>query len=161
MKNIEKRVEELGIKLSEGPLPIANYVSVQRDGNTLYLSGAGPIQKGKPTYVGKLGAEVTIKDGYAAAREAAINLLSVLKREAGNLERVEQIVKVLGFVASTTDFYDQPAVINGASDLLVEVFGERGRHARSAIGTAVLPMNIPVEVEMIVRLKQETIKEVV
>lgn len=155
MGNIEKKLDKLGIKLSEGSFPIANYVSVQFDGNSLYFSGAGAIRNGKPTYVGKLGAEVTLEEGYAAAREAAINLLSVLKREIGDLDKVDKIVKVLGFVASTSDFYNQPAVINGASDLFVEVFGDRGKHARSAVGTSVLPMNIPVEVEMIVKLKQD------
>lgn len=153
MALIEERLKELGIELPSGPAPMANYVSAQRDGNTLYLSGAGPLKDGKPTVTGRLGESVTIEQGYAAAREAAVNLLATLKRELGDLDRVEQIVKVLGFVRSADDFYSQPAVVNGASDLLVAVFGERGRHARSAIGTNVLPFGLPVEVEMIVRVR--------
>ena len=155
MSIAEKRLKELNIELSTGPEPIANYVSVQIDGNTMYFSGAGPLKDGKPTVTGKLGAELSTEQGYQAAKEAVLNLLSVLKREIGNLDMVEQIVKVTGYVASATDYYAQPAVINGASDLLVEIFGDKGRHARCALGTNVLPMNIPVEIEMIVKLKQE------
>lgn len=153
MSMIEKRLEELGIVLPEAMSPLASYVSVQRDGNTLYLSGSSVIKDGKPLIQGKLGAEVSVEVGYAAARDTAINLIAVLKRELGNLDRVKQIVKLLGFVASTTDFYEQPAVINGASDLFVEVFGEKGRHARTALATNVLPMNLPLEIEMIVTVE--------
>ncbi|MGM9533877.1 MAG: RidA family protein [Intestinibacter sp.] len=155
MSNIEKRLEELNINLSQGPSPVANYVSMQRAGDVLYFSGAGPIIDGKIIYQGRLGENISIEEGYDAAKIAAINLLAVLKREIGDLDKVEQIVKVLGFVSSTNDFYNQPAVIDGASDLLVEVFGDNGRHARCAVGTNVLPMNLPVEVDMIVKLKSE------
>ena len=133
--------------------PLASYVSVQRDGNTLYVSGSSVIKDGKPQMQGKLGAEITLEEGYKAARQTAINLIAVLKKELGDLDRVEQIVKLLGFVASTADFYEQPAVINGASDLLTEVFGEKGRHARTALAANVLPMNLPLEIEMIVRVE--------
>lgn len=153
MAMVEKRLEELGIQLPEAMSPLASYVSVQRDGNTLYVSGSSVIKDGKPQIQGKLGAEVTLEEGYEAARQTAVNLIAVLKRELGDLDRVDQIVKLLGFVASTTDFYEQPAVINGASDLFVEVFGERGRHARTALATNVLPMNLPLEIEMVVRVK--------
>jgi enamine deaminase RidA (YjgF/YER057c/UK114 family) len=153
MAVIEKRLAELGIVLPDSPGPMANYVSVQRADNLLFLSGSGPLKAGKPTITGRLGENVTVEQGYAAAREAALNLIATLKRELGDLDRVEQIVKVLGFVASTGDFYAQPSVINGASDLLVEVFGEKGKHARSAVGTNVLPFQLPVEVELIVKVK--------
>jgi len=155
MSDIEKRLEELNIKLSQGTSPVANYVSMQRAGDMLYFSGAGPFVEGKAVYKGRLGENLTIDEGYEASKIAAINLLSVLKREIGDLDKVDQIVKVLGFVSSTNDFYNQPAVINGASDLFVEVFGDKGRHARCAVGTNVLPMGIPVEVEMIIKLKSE------
>ncbi len=150
---IEKRLEELGIEIKEAVSPIANYVSVQRCGDVLYFSGAGPVRDGKASMVGRLGENVTIEQGYAAAREGAINLICAMKGCLGDLDRVEQIVKVLGFVNCTPDFGAQPAVINGASDLFVEVFGDKGRHARSAVGTNALPLGIPVEVEIIVKIK--------
>lgn len=153
MSVIEKRLEELGIALPDSPAPMANYVNVQRSGDMLLFSGAGPLKAGKPTVTGRLGENVTVEQGYAAAMEAGLNLISSLKRAVGDLDNVVQIIKVLGFVASTNDFYAQPAVINGVSDLMVEVFGDRGKHARSAIGTNVLPFQIPVEVEMIVKVK--------
>jgi enamine deaminase RidA (YjgF/YER057c/UK114 family) len=153
MGETEKRLMELGIVLPDSPAPLANYVSVQRADNILYLSGSGPISAGRPTITGRLGENVTLEQGYAAAREAGLNLIATLKKELGELDRVEQIVKLLGFVSSTNDFYAQPAVINGASDLLVEVFGARGQHARSALGTNVLPFNIPVEVEIVVKVR--------
>lgn len=149
----EKRLQELGIEIKEAVSPLANYVSVQRSGDLLFFSGAGPLRDGKPTMVGRLGENVTVEQGYTAAREGAVNLICALKGYLGDLDRVEQIVKLLGFVNCTPDFGAQPAVINGASDLFVEVFGEKGRHARSAVGTNALPMGIPVEVEMIVRIK--------
>jgi enamine deaminase RidA (YjgF/YER057c/UK114 family) len=152
MKSVEARLEELGITLPDAPDPIANYVSIQRSGNLLYLSGAGPMINGKPIYAGKVGAEVSAEEAYDAARIAGTNLLASLKRYLGSLDRVGQVVKLLGFVASATDFYEQPKCINGCSDLLVEVFGERGKHARSAVATPVLPMNLPVEIELIVEI---------
>ncbi len=153
LSKIEDRIKELGLELPPPATPLANYVSVVRDGDLLYMSGAGAVIKGKALYTGKLGAEVSIEDGYDAARISALNLISILKKVLGDLDKVEQIVKLLGFVASTPDFYQQPAVINGASDVLAEVFGDKGKHARTAIGTSVLPMNMPVEIEMIVRIK--------
>ncbi len=150
---IEKRLEELGIEIQGAVAPLANYVPVQRAGDLLFLSGGGPLRAGKPTMVGRLGENLSIEQGYAAAREGAINLICALKAAVGDLDNVEQIVKLLGFVNCTADFGSQPAVINGASDLFVEVFGDKGRHARSAVGTNSLPMGIPVEVEMIVKVK--------
>lgn len=154
MSVIEKKLLEKGIELSSGSMPIANYVSVQRDGNTLYFSGSSALKDGKPVYQGKLGMEVSIEEGYEAARLAAINLISIMKREIGDLDKVEQIIKVMGFVASVEDFFSQPSVIDGASDLFVEIFGDKGRHARSAVGTNVLPMNLPLEIELIVKIKE-------
>jgi enamine deaminase RidA (YjgF/YER057c/UK114 family) len=152
---VEQRLIELGITLRPAAVPIGSYVSWQRDGDMLYFSGAGPMRDGKPTVSGRLGDDITIEQGYAAARESAINLVCALKAAIGDLDKVAQIVKVLGFVRATPEFTQQPAVINGASDLLVEVFGDRGRHARSAVGVSSLPGGIPVEVEMIVRVKGE------
>lgn len=154
MNNVEERLKELGIDLSAGPEPMANYVSVQKAGDIWFFSGAGPFENGKPVVFGRLGENLTTDEGYEAARVAGINLLAVLKRELnGDWDRLEQIVKVQGFVNSTTDFFEQPNVINGTSDLFVDVLGDRGRHARTALGTNVLPFRIPIEVEMIVKVK--------
>lgn len=150
---VEKRIAELGIELKPAVSPVANYVSVQQTGNLLFLSGAGPLRDGKPTMTGRLGKEVTTEEGYAAAREGAINLICALKSYLGDLDRVEQIVKLVGFVNAVPDFGSQPKVIDGASDLLVEVFGDKGRHARSAVGVGSLPMGIPIEVEIIVSFR--------
>ena len=153
MAKIEARLEELGLTLPESPSPLANYVSVQRTGNLLFFSGTGPLKNGKPAIFGKLGKELTLEEGYEAAKLTALNLISILKKTIGDLDKVKQIVKLLAFVASTDDFTQQPAVINGASDLLVEVFGDKGKHARSAVAVNVLPFSIPVEIEMIVELE--------
>lgn len=133
---------------------MANYVSVQKAGGFWFFSGAGPFENGKPVVFGRLGENLTTQEGYDAARLAGINLLAVLKRELdGDWDKLEQIVKVQGFVNSTTDYFEQPLVINGVSDLFGEVLGERGRHARTAVGTNVLPFRIPLEVEMIVKVR--------
>lgn len=153
MALIEKKLEEMGIVLPEAPEPIANYVSVKREGQMLYFSGAGPIKDGKAVMQGKLGKELTVEEGYEAAKMAAINLIAAMKRELGDLDQVDQILKLFGLVASADDFYQQPAVVNGASDLFAEVFGDRGKHARSAMGTNVLPLNLPLEIEIIVKIK--------
>ena len=153
MSKIEKRLEELGIELPNAPDAMASYVVVQRVDDMLYFSGASPMKDGKPTMEGILGRDFTIEQGYDGARQAGLLLLSQLKKAVGDLDNVVQIVKLFGIVASSDDFYEHPAVINGASDLFVEVFGDKGRHARSAIGTSVLPWNLPLEVEMIVRVK--------
>lgn len=150
---IEKRLEELGIEVKEAVAPVANYVSVQRAGDLLFLSGAGPVRAGKASMTGRVGEGVSVEQGYAAAREGAVNLICALKGALGDLDRVEQIVKLVGFVNAAPGFEAQPQVVNGASDLLVEVFGDKGRHARSAVGVASLPLNIPVEVEIIVKVK--------
>lgn len=153
MGKAEDRLSELGIELPSAPLPMANYVTCRRSGNMLYFSGAGAFMDGRPAVFGKVGAELSEQDGYQAARLAGLNLISQLKREIGELDRVVQFIKVLAFVASAPGFYNQPAVMNGASDLFVEVFGEKGKHARSAVAVPALPFNIPVEIEMIVEIK--------
>ena len=146
----EAKLEALGLTLPPVSAPIGSYVTCKRQGNLLYLSGAGPIVQGEVLYKGKVGAEITPDVAYEAAKVTALNLMANLKAELGDLSKVKSIVKLLGLVACADGFYGQPGVINGASDLLFEVFGEKGRHARSAIGVFSLPMNIPVEIEMIV-----------
>ncbi len=148
----EANLEKLGITLNTPSAPVANYVNAVRVGNLIFLSGKGPRKADGENISGKLGADLTIEEGYEAARIVGINQLSVLKAELGNLNKVKRCVKVLGMVNSTTDFTDQPKVINGYSDLMVEVFGERGKHARAAVGMGSLPSNIAVEVEMIVEV---------
>ncbi len=151
--DVEARLKELNIELPDAPAPVANYVGAVRTGNLLFLAGAGP-QKDDGTYLsGRLGQDFTVDQGYEAARLTALFQLATLKSELGDLNRVTRVVKVLGMVNSTPSFTDQPKVINGYSDLIVAVFGDRGRHARSAVGMAVLPFNIPVEVEMIVEFE--------
>src|SRR6056297_1017447 len=127
MAKIEQRLYELGIELPLLSNPVANYVSVRKTGNLLYLSGAGPMVDGEVEFKGKVGKEINKEDGYTAARISALNMISTLKNELGDLDKVEKIIKLQGFVASSDDFYEQPYVINGASDLFVEVFGEAGK----------------------------------
>ena len=132
---------------------MANYVTARRTGNLLFFSGGGPFEDGKPVVFGRVGDELTQEEGYAAARLTGLNLISQLKNELGDLDRVKQFVKVQAFVASAPGFTAQPAVMNGVSDLLVEVFGEAGKHARTAVAVPQLPFNIPIEVEIIVEVE--------
>jgi len=148
----EAKLKELGITLPAPGAPIANYVNAVRTGNLLFLAGKGPTGPDGKDIVGRLGKDMTVEQGYQAARSVAINHLAVLKAELGDLKRVTRIVKVLGMVNSDPAFTQQPAVINGYSDLLVAVFGDKGKHARSAVGMATLPNGIAVEVEMIVEI---------
>lgn len=149
---VERKLEQMGLSLPEPEQPVANYVPCVRDGQLFYLSGHGPFRSGKPLYVGRIGADLTEEQGYDAARQCALALLATLKAEIGDLDKLDRILKVLGFVSSAPGFDRQPWVVNGASDLFVELYGERGKHARSAIGTSQLPLNIPVEIEMVVRV---------
>ncbi len=153
---IEQRMTELGIELPE-PWNVPaqfNFRPVVVSGNMAYVSGHGPLNNNGAVYKGKLGREYSVQEGYAAARMTMLLMLASLKRELGDLDRVQRIVKLLGMVNSAEGFDQQPAVINGASDLLVQIFGEqRGKHARSAVGMAELPVGIPVEIEMIVEVK--------
>ncbi|GIO05607.1 hypothetical protein J31TS6_16350 [Brevibacillus reuszeri] len=154
MGKIEQRLQELGITLPEPPPVAAIYVPAVTVGNLVYTSGNDCRVSGKLMFTGKLGQELTIEEGQLAARQTMINLLAVLKAHLGDLDKIERIVKLLAFVNSAPGFADQPYVINGASALLEEVFGEQGRHARSAIGTSELPFHTPVEIEMIVQIKE-------
>jgi len=150
--NAEMWLRELGLELPKVPKPVAEHVPAKRVGDLVYVSGQGPIRDGKPVYVGRVGAEVSPEDAYKAAQICALNCLAAVKSLVGSLDAVEEIVQVRGFVNSAPDFHDQPKVINGASELLVKLFGERGRHARAALGTSNLPGNIPVEVETVARV---------
>ena len=150
---IEAKLKGLGIELPSPQSPVANYVPAVRTGNLLYLSGVGPAKRADGTnFMGKVGSELTIEEGYEAARLVGLNLISRLKDEIEDLDRVVRIVKLLGMVNATEHFGDHPSVINGCSDLLVEVFGDKGKHARSAVGMQSLPFQIPVEIEMIVEV---------
>lgn len=149
---IEQRLAELGITLPPVTAPVANYVNAVRTGNLLFLAGKGPTEADGTDHRGKVGAGVAVEEAYRHARLTGLNLIAVMKAELGDLDRVQRIVKVLGMVNGAPDFTDQPKVINGCSDLFVEVFGERGRHARSAVGMGSLPNNITVEIECIVEV---------
>lgn len=150
---IEKRLEELNLTLPELPKPVANYVPAVKAGNLLFVSGHGPGRGEGKLYKGKVGDDLTIENGYQSARQTALCLISTIKGAIGDLDKVKQFVKVVGFVNCTEDFTDQPKVVNGASDLFVEVFGNKGKHARSAVGMQQLPGGIPVEVEVIVEVE--------
>lgn len=149
----EAKLAALGIQLPEASAPVANYVNAVRTGNLLFLAGKGPLKPDGQHITGKVGDSLTIEQGYEAARLTGINQLAVLKAELGNLNKVKRIVKVLGMVNCNADFTNHPEVINGYSDLMVEVFGDRGKHARSAVGMGSLPRDIAVEVEMIVEVE--------
>ncbi len=149
----EEILQSKGIVLPEILLPVANYVNAVRTGNLLFLSGKGPLQQNGKYITGKLGKDLNEQQGYDAARLTALFQVAVLKKELGSLSKVKRIVKVFGMVNSDSSFGNQPKVINGFSDLLVEIFGEKGKHARSAVGMAALPFNMAVEVEMIVEVE--------
>ena len=149
----EQRLKELGIELTKPTSPMANYVNAVRTGNLLYLAGKGPGLAGQPMPSGKVGRDFSIEQAYGFARETGISILAAIKAELGDLDRVKRIVKVLGMVNATAEYGSQPEVINGCSDLFVEVFGDAGRHARSAVGNVMLPNQISVEIEGIVAVK--------
>ncbi len=149
----EQRLKELGIELAPATGPLANYVNAVRTGNLLYLAGKGPGLPGQPMPSGKVGRDFTIEQGYEFARQTGNSLIAVMMAELGDLDKVTRIVKVLGMVNAMPEFGHQPEVINGCSDLFVEVFGDRGRHARSAVGLGSLPRGIPVEIEVIVEVE--------
>ena len=153
MFDAEQRLMELGIQLHIPAPPVANFVHAVRSGNLVFLAGHGPLKPDGSWITGKVGRDMDLKTAKEAARLTAINLLSSLKAEIGDLNKVKRIVKVLGMVNSDESFTDQPQVMNGCSDLFVTIFGDRGKHARSAVGMVVLPFNIPVEIEMIVEIE--------
>ena len=145
---IDARLKELGIELPQASAPVANYVPYTIAGNLVLVSGQVTLRGGKVEYVGKLGREIGIEDGQKAARLCALNILTHLKNACGgDLDRVKRVVRLGGFVNCTPEFVDQPQVVNGASDLMAEVFGDAGRHARAAVGVASLPLGVAVEVE--------------
>ena len=154
MGQIDKRLAELGITLPVPAKPVANYVGWVRTGNLVFTAGQVPLKDGKIEYQGKLGKEYTVEQGAQAARICAINVVAQLKDAVGgDLDRIKRIVKVVGFVNGVPDFADHPKVVNGASDLLVEIFGDKGRHARSAVGSGSLPVNVAVEVEAVAEVE--------
>ena len=153
MEDIYSRLKDMGIDLRSATPPVANYVNTVRTGNLLYLSGKGPKKEDNTYITGKLGADLMVEDGYEAARLTGLCVIGVLHEELGDLNRIKRIVKVLGMVNATPEFGDHPEVINGFSDLMVSVFGDKGKHARSAIGMGSLPRNTAVEIEVIVEIE--------
>ncbi len=150
----ERRLEELGIQLPQPPQPVASYVPAIKSGNLLFVSGQVPVSDGKLVHEGIVGKNLGVEEAKEAARVCILNALAVVKKELGHLGRVTKIVRLSGYVASTADFTEQPVVINGASDLLVDVFGEeKGKHSRIAVGVASLPLNAPVEIDIIVEFE--------
>ncbi len=151
--DVYENLKKLGLQIPSPPPVGGKYVPAKQVGNLVYTSGQGPIVEGKPAYTGKVGKELSLEQGQEAAKICILNTLSVLEKAIGNLNRVKNVVKVLGFVASAPNFNQQPAVINAGSQLLIDVFGDKGQHARSAIGTNELPGNIPVEIEVIFEIE--------
>ncbi|MEK6526407.1 MAG: RidA family protein [Nitrospirota bacterium] len=150
--SFEQKLIQLGITLPAPPKPVATYVPAVQAGDLLFLSGVIPFRNGKLTVEGKLGRDLTVEQGYEAARIALLNALAIVRSEIGTLDRVRKVVRLVGHVASAEGFVQQPAVVNGASDLLVRIFDDAGRHARVAIGAAELPLNSPIELELILQI---------
>ena len=150
--SVVETLTKLGLTLPPPPKPLATYIPACQAGDLLFVSGVLPFRDGKLSVTGKLGHTLSIEQGYEAARLALLNALAIIQQETGSFERVKKIVRLTGHVASATGFAEQPAVINGASDLLVELFQERGRHARLALGAAELPLHAPIELELIVQV---------
>jgi enamine deaminase RidA (YjgF/YER057c/UK114 family) len=153
MSAVEDRLAELGLEVPDVAAPVAAYVPVVQDGSLVFTSGQLPVVAGKLAVTGKVGAEVSSEDAAQLAQTCALNAIAAVKSQIGDLDQVTRVVKVVGFVASDPSFTGQPVVINGASELLAKAFGERGAHARSAVGVAALPMDAPVEVEIIVSVQ--------
>lgn len=153
MSSPEERIRELGLEIPDVVAPLASYVPAARSGSLVYTAGQLPIVKGELVATGKVGAEIDPERATELARLCGLNAIAAIRAEIGELSRVRRIVKVVGFVASAPDFYGQPQVVNGVSDLLGEVFGDAGKHARSAVGVAVLPRDAPVEVELIAEVE--------
>ncbi|MAU24515.1 MAG: RidA family protein [Dehalococcoidia bacterium] len=151
--SIEEKLKELGIELKSPPTPVANYIPVQQTGNLIYLSGQGPRDESGNFITGKVGSDISAEEAYDLSRNTAINLLSAMNAYLGSLDKVVKIVKVFGMVNAEQNFIDHPKVINGCSDFFVEIFGDKGRHARSAVGMGSLPNNMAVEIEIIVEVE--------
>jgi enamine deaminase RidA (YjgF/YER057c/UK114 family) len=152
MSSIYQRLKDLDCKLYPAPAPVGSYVQCVRSGNLLYLSGGISIN-GDESYYGKVGKDLSVEEGQKAARAAILNRLAVIEQAVGSLDKVKRIVALNGFVNSGADFYDHPKVLNGASDLLLEVFGEIGRHSRTAVGVPALPLNVAVEISLVVEVE--------
>lgn len=152
MGSIENKLISLGIELPEPPKPLAAYIPAKQSGNLVFTAGQLPMVDGNLTATGLLGKDIDVEAAKAAAKVCVVNALSAVKGVIGDLDKIKQVVRVVGYVASMPDFTQQPAIVNGASELLLEVFGDAGRHARSAIGVAVLPLNAAVEIELTVEV---------
>ena len=152
MGRVEEKLSELGIKIPDVPTPLGSYKPASITGNLIFISGQLPLSEGRLLFEGKLGGDVTVEQGMQAARASSINALAAMSKELGGLDRIKKIIKVTGYIASAPGFHGQANVLNGASDLFFQVFGESGRHARAAVGVAELPMNAPVEVELIAEI---------
>ncbi len=153
MANTESRIKEIGLSLPEAPKPVAAYIPAKQTGNLVFTAGQLPMVNGELISKGLLGQDVEIDEANKAARICTLNALAAIKGVIGDLDRIKQIVRVVGYVASVPTFTQQPAVVNGASELLLEIFGENGKHARSAVGMAVLPLNASVEIELTVEVE--------
>lgn len=152
MQSIRQRLGELGYQIYPAPAPVGSYTQCVQSGNLLYLSGGISIN-GEESYYGKVGKDISIEVGQSAARAAILNRLAVIEQHAGSLDRISKIVALNGFVNSGPDFYDHPKVLNGASDLLLDVFGDKGRHSRTAVGVSALPLNVAVEISLVVEIE--------
>ena len=155
MDEIESKLAELGMELPVVPTPLAQYVPAKAAGDLVFTSGQVPVKDGKFIHTGQVGADLSVQEGAECARLCALNCLAAVKSVVGSLDRVDEIVQLRGFVNSAPGFDRQPEVVNGASELMVQLFGEKGRHARSAVGTSTLPRNVPVELEMVVRVSPQ------
>jgi enamine deaminase RidA (YjgF/YER057c/UK114 family) len=154
MSRYEEKLKEMGISLQPTPKPVAAYIPAKKVGKLVFCSGQGPFVEGKFIHTGKVGAEKTVEEGYEAAKISALNCLAAVKDLVGTLDKIEEVVQVRGFVNCTPDFGNQPEVINGASEILESIFGEKGKHVRCALGTSSLPRDITVEVEMVVSVRE-------
>lgn len=152
-KDYESKLLKMGIKISDAPKPRGAYLPALQVGDLLYTSGQGPLENGQWAYLGQVGKDLTTDEGYRAARICVINCLAAVKSIIGNLDSIDRIISLRGFINSAPGFFNQPSVLNGASEFLIDVFGESGKHVRSAIGTSILPFNIPVEVELLIKIK--------
>ncbi|MGP1254669.1 MAG: RidA family protein [Kiloniellales bacterium] len=152
--SIDAKLKELGIEVPEPAAPVANYVPFVAVGNLVFISGQVPLVDGKPQYIGKVGSTFSVEDGQQAARICAINLIAQMRAAAGgDLDKVKRVVRLGGFVNSTPDFTQQPSVVNGASDIMVEVFGDKGKHCRTAVSAGALPLDVAVEVDAVIELE--------